>query len=579
MYLPSIIIPFIILNLIMASFYFFLFAKDSRGRFIRYWGICWIFYSLSLLFLILYMNNPVIYYIGFRKVFDMLNIVYLLFGAYAFIRIQIPSYWYRFSLYMLLWLGIGTFYQFDLMSLFLPIATYQIIITCTLCFLIYRNWRVSKFEKALSISIFLLWGIGKAVFSLFETRYMDVFGFYLTEIIFSNILNFCIFIIYIQKARLEISRADRLFKIIAENATDVIFYYSLTPQKGFTYITPSVEKMVGYSVHDFYTNPRFYLELVPPEEFDAAAEIFEVENPLDFPCTKVFPIVHKNGGKMWAEFSLSLIKESGEPVAIEGFIRDITRMKKAEKDLIASRQSRELLLSYVSHELRTPITSILGYVSALKDGTISEKQEIESAMDIIIKKSLTLERLINDLFQLSKLETKQFSFCFTKIEALELAINLVNKHILEIQTAELDLEYKIDYPALTDFYVYADPERIDQVFSNIISNAIKYTNPRDKLTIKIGLTKKKDALSVSVTDTGVGVCKDDLPFLFDRFYKSSSPTENRNASSTGLGLTICKEIMDAHKGSIEVKSKLDRGSTFTFTVPVYVDNSNSEERG
>ena len=168
MYLPAIIIPFIILNMVMASFYFFLFARDSRIGFIRYWGLCWVFYSFSLVFLILYINYTSIYFIGLRKIFDLLNIVYLLFGAYAFVRIQIPSYWYRFSLYMLLWLGLGTYYNFDITSLLLPIASYQIIITFVICYIIYKNWKVSKTEKLLSISIFLIWGIGKAVFFLIE---------------------------------------------------------------------------------------------------------------------------------------------------------------------------------------------------------------------------------------------------------------------------------------------------------------------------------------------------------------------------------------------------------------------------
>lgn len=578
MYLPTFIVAFIIINLFMSFFYFYLFARDNKGSFIRFWGLGWVFYSFSLLFLILYMNFPTIAFIGFRKIFDMLNISFLLFGAYTFVHIQIPSYWYRFSLYMVLWVGIGSYYKFDLISLFLPMASYQVIITLTLCYVILKHWQMPFFEKGLSIVVFLMWGMGKATLSILEVDFANLSSFYLAEVVFSNILNFCIFVIYIQRTHIEMDMAQALYRIVAENATDVIFYYTLTPQKAFTYITPSIEGVTGYSPNEFYNNPKFYYEIVPPGEFEGISDVFNAQYNYNGPYTKVFPLIHKNGNSLWIEFNVSNLYENGVPIAVEGCLRDITRMKTTEKELIASRKSRELLLSYVSHELRTPITSILGYVSALKDGIIKDQDEISSAMDIISNKSLMLERLINDLFQLSKLETKQFSFNFMRVDILELSENLLDKHLLEIKTADLKLTYKIDHAALTNCYIIADQHRIVQVFSNIISNAIKYTNPKDKLNIKFGLNRKKDSFSVSISDTGVGVCQSDLPFIFDRFYKSATPSVGRQASSTGLGLTISKEIIDAHNGTISVSSKSEKGSTFIFTIPLYIENPVNTER-
>lgn len=524
------------------------------------------------------MNYSISFFIGFRKIFDMLNISFLLFGAYTFVHIQIPSYWYRFSLYMVLWVAIGSYYKFDLISLFLPLASYQVIITLTLCYIIFKNWQMPFFEKALSIAVFSLWGLGKAMLSILEVDYINPSSFYLTEVIFSNILNFCIFVIYIQRSRIEMNMAETLHRIIVENATDVIFYYTLTPQKAFTYITPSIEEVTGYSPNEFYNNPKFYYEIVPPSEFEGIAAVFNTQYDYIGPYTKVFPLIHKNGSILWIEFNVSNLYENGIPIAVEGCLSDITRMKTAEKELIASRKSRELLLSYVSHELRTPITSILGYVSALKDGTIKDDADVSSAMDIIANKSLTLERLINDLFQLSKLETRQFSFRFMRVDVLELSENLINKHLLDIKNADLKLDYKIDCNGLSNCYIIADTQRIFQVFSNIISNAIKYTSPKDKLIIKFGLNKKKDSFLVSITDTGMGVCQSDLPFIFDRFYKSAVPSAGRQASSTGLGLTISKEIIDAHNGTISVSSKHEKGSSFIFTIPLYIENSVDTER-
>lgn len=569
MYQTAIILPFILLNLIMASFYFFLFSTDSRGGFIKYWGFCWIFYSGSLLFLFLYMSHPSIYFLGLRKTMDMLNISYLLFGAYAFARLPIPGYWYRFSLYLLLWMGIGAYYDFDLISLFLPVASYQIILTVMLCYVLYTRWPATQREKAIFTIIFLIWGIGKAVFSLFEAQYAQVFGFYLVEILFSNVLNVCIFVIYILKTRSEISRADRIFKVIAENATDVIFYYTLGDQKGFSYISPSIERMTGHPPAAFYGNPKYYYELLDSSDYHQADEIFEGRNTEPSPATYILTIYHKNGKRIYGEITVTVIMEGEEPVAIEGFIRDITITKLAEDELQASRKSRELLLSYVSHELRTPITSILGYVSALKDGTIQEEEDVRKAMDIVINKSITLERLINDLFQLSKLETKQFSFQFQKMEALDLTIGLINKYSMDIEKGNLKLKTKIDYGVLSEVFLFVDPERIEQVYANLISNAIKYTKPGDRLLLQFLTDKKKENMLIHISDSGIGIAKADIPYVFERFYRAESPPEIRNASSSGLGLTICKELVEAHGGSISVKSRVGKGSTFSVKLPIY----------
>lgn len=571
MYLPSFIIAVVILSFLMAFVYFYMFAQGRQGLYMRYWGLSWLFYSISLFFLILNMNHPTPYLMGLRKVFDLLNIVLLLFGTYSFMHSQIPSYWLRFTLYMVLWAVIGVYYDLDSVSVYLPMIAYQIIVTVVLCIIVISRWDLTQFEKVLSVSVFFFWGFGKAILSFVEVTNYEVSSLYLIEIIFSNVLNLSIFVIYLRRAQNQVVIADRLYRIIAENATDVIFYYTLKPSPAFTYITPSVEEMTGFSPNDFYLDPKFYLQIVPSDEFQDISQIFQSRNDDKEPCKKVFQVIHKNGTRLWVEFNVSTLFESGEAVAIEGFIRDITRMKEAERELIASKQSRQLLLSYVSHELRTPVTSILGYVNALKDGTINSDKDISKAVDIIDVKSRTLERLINDLFQLSKLETGQFSFHFMRMNALELSNDLINRHLLDIRSAGLNPEYKIQSKDLSEIYLIVDPERIDQVFSNIIINAIKYSKENGKISIKVTLEQKTKEFSVAILDNGAGIPKDDLPFIFDRFYKGNPSPNHKRMPSTGLGLTISKEIIAAHHGTISAKSYPDKGSTFTFTIPIYTE--------
>lgn len=568
MYLPSLIFTFIILTLLMSFVYFYMFAR-SQERYVRYWGLCWVAYSLSLLFLILSLNKNIIALLELRKIFDLANILFLLFGAYAFMHTQIPTYWHRFALYLTMWLVMGVYYKFDNLSIYLPMSMYQIIVTAMLCYIVYKYWAVPVFEKGLCITVFILWGVGKAALSIIEIYYYDLSSLYLMEIMFSNILNFSIFIIYLQKTKDEITIADRLYRIIAENATDVIFYYTLKPKPAFTYVSPSVETLTGYSPDEFYENPRFYLEIVSSEHFDEIKSIFNGKLYSDVGNT--FLINHKNGSNFWGEFNSSVLYKDDIPVAVEGIIRDVTRMKNAENQLRSAKQSRDLLLSYISHELKTPITSILGYVNALNDGTINAPEEKKAAMEIISSKALLLEHLINDLFQLSKLESNQFSFNFMHLSILDLSQQLIDQHLLDIKSAGIKPVIEIDAQALTGKNIIVDPKRIDQVFSNIIFNAIKYTNTNDKLKIKFGADQGSKNYVVSISDSGAGIPQEDLPYIFDRFFKSHSPVRSGNEIGSGLGLTISKEIINAHGGMISVKSNLGKGSTFTFSIPIYFD--------
>ncbi len=297
--------------------------------------------------------------------------------------------------------------------------------------------------------------------------------------------------------------------------------------------------------------------------------IFGGKQPSDADST--FLLHHKNGMVFWGEFNSSILYKDGIPVAVEGIIRDVTRMKNAENQLRSAKQSRDLLLSYISHELKTPITSILGYVNALNDGTINAPKERINAMEIISSKALLLEHLINDLFQLSKLESNQFSFNFMHLDALDLSRQLIGKYILDIKSAGIKPVVEMDSKALAGKNIIVDPKRVDQVFSNIVFNAIKYTESNDKIKIKFGIDQEMKNYTVTVSDSGIGIPKEDLPYIFDRFFKARTPVRSGKEAGSGLGLTISKEIIAAHGGSISARSNLGKGSTFTFTIPIYYD--------
>lgn len=500
----------------------------------------------------------------------MFNIMFLLFGAYSFQNLRIPGCWIRFTLYLILWGFLSILYRFDLMSFHIPASTYQICLTAVMCYLIVRHWNVPLFEKLTAVVIFGLWGFGKAALSIIEILYPgNVTGFYLSEVIFSNILNFMVVVIYLQRAESKLSYAEKQFKLIAENASDVIFFYQIHPP-GFTYITPSVEKILGFLPHDFYNDPKFLTKLVDQNDAPKIDELFDHKT---FVGEKrgVFRIFRKSLLPLWAEISTTLVFEDNEPIALEGVIRDITTMKVAEEEMLASKKSKEVFLSYISHELKTPVTSLLAYITALRDNTFQDVEKKDSAVEIIYKKTITLERLINDLFQLSKLETKQFSFHFMVIGGRELMNALVNQHSLDIKNAGLKMVLKTDKAALGNIALIVDTERIQQVFSNIITNAMRFSPKGGTIRVSINVDSKRKNLEISVRDNGPGIASKDIPYIFDRFYRVDKGEHSAREDTSGLGMTISKEIVEAHGGTITLKSRLQRGSTFTICLPLYFE--------
>ena len=561
----QLVLAFYIIITLIVSFLFFKLSISNDNKFIKYWSFSWLSYSASLILLTLSINSNYISFLEIRKIFDMFNLLLLLFGAYSMVHINIPTFWYRFSLYISIWLLLGVHYFFTPLSIYIPVSLYQLIIVSVLCYVIIIYWNITPKFKIMYSVIFFSWGGFKAAFSIFEIHSKEIDLYYLFEIVFSNIILFCVFAIYLQVVQRDIQTSSRLYRILTENASDVIFYYTLEPTNTFTYITPSVENMTGYTPNDFYKNPRFYYTLFHNDYYSEIPNLFSFNGKITF--STVVKIITKFDEEKWVEAHSSVVKDENDyPIAIEGFLHDITVLKDAEQELISSKHSRDVLLSYISHELKTPVTSISGYTSAIIDGTIKTEDEKNKAIKLINTKSIFLERLIKDLFMLSKLETQQFSFQFEEISTADMTKYLIAKHELDIKTNGFIMECNADYSILEENYIIADKERINQVLSNFIINAMKYTP-----TLNFEIDLEKSFYIVTVTDQGTGIAQEDLSNIFTLFYKSNKTLPQNSTQGNGLGLTLSKGIIDSHNGQIGVHSTLGMGSSFYFSIPLFDD--------
>ncbi|OBZ17179.1 hypothetical protein A7975_04660 [Bacillus sp. FJAT-26390] len=244
------------------------------------------------------------------------------------------------------------------------------------------------------------------------------------------------------------------------------------------------------------------------------------------------------------------------------------------QELVKMEQSRRHLLSNISHELGTPLTLIQGYVKAVLDRI--DEDNHDRYLRLTYEKTVILDRIISDLFELSKFESGKIRFDCQAVDAVAFFRSLFDKLELPIKQEGHSFAYidKADSLADKQLIVWIDVVRIEQVVMNLLFNAQKFTPVSGSIHLIIenygSLEKGNLGLRVKVSDTGNGIDDDDLPFVFDRFYRGRESHKSRSAG-TGLGLAICKEIIEHHGGTIDVESKAGIGSTFTITLPAMVD--------
>ncbi|WP_048763297.1 cell wall metabolism sensor histidine kinase VicK [Streptococcus cristatus] len=271
-----------------------------------------------------------------------------------------------------------------------------------------------------------------------------------------------------------------------------------------------------------------------------------------------------------ARFAL-IRRESGFISGLVAVLHDTTEQDKEERE-------RRLFVSNVSHELRTPLTSVKSYLEALDDGALSEPVAPE-----FVKVSLTetnrMMRMVTDLLSLSRIDnnTSHLDVELTNFTAF---ITYILNRFDKIKNQDETKKYEIirDY-SITPIWVEIDTDKMTQVIDNIMNNAIKYSPDGGTITVSVRTTDVQ--LILSISDEGLGIPKQDLPKIFDRFYRVDK-ARSRAQGGTGLGLAIAKEIIKQHHGFIWAKSEYGKGSTFTIVLPydndaVRVDDWENEE--
>jgi two-component system phosphate regulon sensor histidine kinase PhoR len=238
---------------------------------------------------------------------------------------------------------------------------------------------------------------------------------------------------------------------------------------------------------------------------------------------------------------------------------DVTRLKKLEKirvDFVAN----------VTHEIRTPLTAIIGYLETINAGAINNTADVKRFIDISLKQARRLNRLVEDLLVISKVELGEIKLNFEEVSIRDIFVSAMPLVEAKAGLKKLNIQNNLQENLP---YIWADRDRLTQILVNVLDNAVKFTSEEGSIIIDAG--QKDNYAVLTITDTGIGIPKEEVQRLGERFYRVDR-SRSRDLGGTGLGLSIVKHLMMAHCGRMEIESQLGRGTKVSLYFPLKYSN-------
>ena len=338
----------------------------------------------------------------------------------------------------------------------------------------------------------------------------------------------------------EISKEKNKLEIILHNMTDGVI--SFDKDGNLMHINSAALEMLEMDA--FLMSFSKFINA-----FDIDSGVYLDMGP-EYSRKVTFPV-----GKRFVNASFSPYASQEEEIdGLVVVLQDITEQKKLD-------DMRKEFVANVSHELRTPLTTVKSYTETLMDGAVEEKEIAMEFLGIIDSEADRMAFLVRDLLQLSRFDNKQVQLDITQIDLNKFLHYAVRQNKIHAENKQQSLSFE---PFDGEVIIYGDKDRIGQVVNNLITNAIKYSLAQAEICIRI----KEDSYyyQVSVKDTGMGIQREDLPRIFERFYRVDK-ARSRAMGGTGLGLAIAKEIMESHGGKLSVQSEYGKGTTMTMYLP------------
>lgn len=376
------------------------------------------------------------------------------------------------------------------------------------------------------------------------------------------------------RAQRAIRESEEKYRNITENIDDFLFTFermgsSLRP----VFCTTSVQKITGYSQTDFLADGKLFFKIIHPDDFQNFKPKLmnllksRIQNSGEFE----FRIINKHGNIVWVRTKLNLVRiGAGRIQKVYGLVSDVTFRKRAEEELKKSTQNliklnetKDRFISIISHDLRTPFSSILGFTDLLINDNELTEEEKKQYIKYIQESSYSMLALVNSLLDWTRLQTGRIKFEPQKFDCVQVIKDAINN----LSGVSIQKGIEIINLIKDERLVFSDKNLLLQVFSNLISNAIKFTGQGGKIFISVTSSDNPRFMEFSVKDTGVGIKPENMDKLFSIESKFTSEG-TAGEKGSGLGLSLVKEIVEKHGGKIWVKSKFGEGSDFRFTLPI-----------
>lgn len=364
-------------------------------------------------------------------------------------------------------------------------------------------------------------------------------------------------------SRTTLRETEEFFKQVVNNVSDIIYRIDL---KGyFTYLNPSAINQSGYSKEELLHMK--YTSLIRNDFKQKAFFFFQniFRNKIENSYFE-FPMITKDGAEIWIGQKIHLLKSSSSVVGFQVIARDITQEKEFKEQLIIAKRNAEntaqiksQFLANMSHEIRTPLNGIIGVVSLLEKTELTEKQRIY--INAITSSSNQLMGVINDVLDLSKIEAGKVEIVETEFDLYELIESVISIFEMKSNDKGIGITYTIE-PEVPQFII-GDSIRLNQIMYNLLGNAVKFTE-QGEVNLRIAVLNDhtdQSEILFCVTDSGIGMEEGVTDKIFEPFIQAEGDT-TRKFGGTGLGLAIVKRLVELQGGSIEVKSKLNEGSSF-----------------
>lgn len=370
---------------------------------------------------------------------------------------------------------------------------------------------------------------------------------------------------------------------IAEKSEYVYWLSSPTLDK-IIYISPAYEKIWGRPRKELYDEPTLWADFLHPDDRKDRHPIENLAQRVAKEGDKTrfeenYRIIRPDGTIRWIlDRGFPIFTEEGEICGVTGVAIDVTKERQVEERLReakaaaeAANQAKTKFLSNVSHELRTPLYGIIGMIEVLEHRELPN--EIIEMVKDVQKLADDLLYLVNDILCVANLEGGSLKILISPIDIQSLVISIVGqmKYRLEKKPLSLHASFEKNIPLIIE----TDQARFRQILTNLIDNAIKFTE-QGKITVHVSVENQRKGhciLRVEVSDTGIGMDAEFLKNIFERFTQANDKVYIRDYGGVGLGLSICKELVTLLNGNIDVKSKINKGSTFIFTLPVKYHNT------